>query len=244
MNPWEIPVEEKQVELLTKRETVSIRPYRMGEERILLMGADSDSSSDLYLAVVQVIKNTVKFKTPTIVDDLPFVEIAWLMYNLRLMSKGSLIQFDLTCENEKCKKHESSELAEYDLTKIVSVEGEKFLDSTIIFDKQKKYGIELMFSNFSYLSNLKDQKKKPIKVANLELFESHIRSVLLGDERFELDTEGKKKFIDDLNEAQYQKILDWFKKEPKIVMDFTWNCPECKSEIHFRTGDPILFLAT
>jgi hypothetical protein len=79
----------------TKHE-VSIRPFTVQEEKVLMMAKAADSAEDIVSAVKQVIQNCII--EPVNVDKLATFDIEYLFIKLRSKSVGEIVDLEYTDE--------------------------------------------------------------------------------------------------------------------------------------------------
>jgi len=80
----------------TKKE-ISIRPFTVQEEKVLMMAKAADNSDDIIAAVKQVIQNCII--EPVEVDKLATFDIEYIFIKLRSKSVGEMVDLEYTDEN-------------------------------------------------------------------------------------------------------------------------------------------------
>jgi hypothetical protein len=78
---------------------ITVRPFLVKEEKILLMAVESNNLSDIINTTKQVIKDCIVSEDVNI-DTLPYFDIDYLMVALRAKSIGETIDVKFTCKHE------------------------------------------------------------------------------------------------------------------------------------------------
>ena len=89
---------------------IGIRPWKVKEERSLLFAIDGQK--DLTAARFEVVKMMRKcVDNVGLFDNMSRTDFVWIVTELRKLSKGSKIEFNVLCENPKCKFQLSSDVS-------------------------------------------------------------------------------------------------------------------------------------
>ena len=87
------------VKLPSTGQELSVRPFLVKEEKMLLMAVKSDDAQEIIRTTKQVINNCIV--SPEIdVDTLPFFDIDYLFIALRAKSVGESIDVNFICQSE------------------------------------------------------------------------------------------------------------------------------------------------
>jgi len=93
------------IRLPSNGQELTIRPFLVKEEKLLLMAVKSDDAQEIVRTTKQIINNCII--SPQInVDTLPFFDIDYLFIALRAKSIGETIDVNFICQNivneERC----------------------------------------------------------------------------------------------------------------------------------------------
>lgn len=92
-----IAIPEDTIKLWSVAKPVTIRPYLVGEEKLLLIAQQTNDDAEIKKAVKQIIKRcTFDAVNP---DILPSFDIEWLFLQLRCRSVSNMIETNFKCQN-------------------------------------------------------------------------------------------------------------------------------------------------
>jgi len=92
-----IAIPEDSIKLWSIPKPVTIRPYLVGEEKLLLIAQQTNDDAEVKKAVKQIIKRcTFEGVNP---DTLPSFDIEWLFLQLRCRSVSNMIETNFKCQN-------------------------------------------------------------------------------------------------------------------------------------------------
>ena len=87
------------IKLPSNGQTITVRPFLVKEEKILLMAVKSDDAQEIIKATMQVINNCII--SPEIkIETLPFFDIDYMFIALRAKSIGESIDVNFLCKND------------------------------------------------------------------------------------------------------------------------------------------------
>jgi hypothetical protein len=92
----DVPIYEITLPLLQKK--VKIRPFRVKEEKILLMAMESEDDAAVLLAIKQIVNNCCVDDMD--VDSLPVLDLEYMFLQLRARSIGEIIDLQYRCNND------------------------------------------------------------------------------------------------------------------------------------------------
>lgn len=227
----EHPIHEVFLKSLGK--SIKFRPFLVKEEKILLVAKESDDSTDIRNAVIQVLQNCciddVDIKT------LPLFDIEMFFVHLRMKSIGEATKLQFTCENVPEESTEAcGHITEYSLDlKTIKYEDEGVSDIVRITDK---IGIKLKYPTMALFNNSTDDQ-----------FLSAIRAVInnidyIYDESSvyktsDISEEEILAFLDELTVEQIDQVRKFFSKLPKVVLEDTVLCKKCSFEHNIKADN-------
>ena len=134
----------------SSKQTVTVRPFTVKEEKLLMMAVESGKISDITSTVKQVINNCV-LDGKIDVDKLPFYDIDYIFIFLRAKSIGEKQEIKLTCKN-MVDDHECNNVfpAEIDMNNVEILGGD--LQDKIALDDKK--GVKMKCPNYSAVKSI------------------------------------------------------------------------------------------
>lgn len=202
---------------------IKIRPYTVKEQKILLMASESRDEDALVDTILQIVNNCVV--TPINVAELPLSDVEYIFYQLRARSQSEMVDLRYKCES-KINGQPCGNVMEHQLNLLTDLEVTEGLSSTIKLTD--KIGVKLKHQRF---------EKDPLKDVEIpspeQLFTLIAKNVdVIFDERATYSTKDLKlddviEFLGGLSTSQYEKIEEFFLKEPKIHKRLELTCKKC-----------------
>ena len=224
--------ETKILKLPVSSKTVKIRPILIREEKILLMGMETEDPTDNSIldSIFQVVKNCIIEPENINIENMYWVDFSTIFINLRKISKGESVNIKFKCGYCKNEHDEpTSHIGYFKIDDLLKIEN---------FDKKKDkivkisddLGCELSYTKTKFIKKLIYGSKEVSSLLIIDMIKDHIVSILKGEERFELTDEELNEWVDQLDKKQFDKIRKWFEDEPKMTIEAKWICEKCKKE--------------
>lgn len=212
------------------KENIRYRPFLVGEEKILFMAQESKNNKDIFNATLNILRSCILTKGIKY-EELTSYDLEFLFLMLRAKSVGEIITLKMKHANkefaDKCDHTTKIDLNIEDI-KIKYKEGHNnkiFLteDIGMILKDPKASDTNVM--------ELSNKKNKFDNVINL----MHSCTVSLFDKETVYPKSGFtevefKSFIEKLNKAQFQKIVEFFDTLPVLSHTFEFVCEKCKNK--------------
>ena len=198
-----------------------IRPYLVGEEKVLMIAAESQDEKEMQNAIKNLINSCITDGVE--IDKLTTGEIEFLFLEIRKISADQNIEVGLT--HTECDTVNKVDINLDD----VKISEEK--DKTIILDEKTKTGVKMKYPTLEILNNI-DEKNSIEK--GLILVGKCIDMVFNETETFptaNLSNEEIKNWIEHLNESQLEKIMKFFDDMPHLFLDVKYTCSGCGKEV-------------
>ena len=201
-------------------EKVQYRPFLVKEEKLLLIAKESEEAEEIATATLQMINNCTFEKLQ--LDALPLFDIEYLLLRIRAKSVGEKTVVKLVAQDDKV----TVVPVEISLTDVEVVLDKKHTNK-IMLDGEKKLGIVFAYPTYKIASMGLDDVEDIAKMFDLVI--SCIDHIFEGDTIFkasEYTHEDLRKFLDDLNQKQFEKIIDFFKTMPSVAHEIEFTNPK------------------
>jgi len=203
---------------------VKMKPFRVGDEKSLLMASQSGDPDQIVQTLRQVISNCVEGKYE--IDDLASFDLEYLFLKLRAFSVGE--NSDLLM---RCKSCDFENKVSVDVSAIEIVQDKR--EKVIKIDEN--FGLELKFSKLEDLVKADDNGTD----GYIELIARSVKCVYHGDEIIEVTEEEIPdliRIVNELTNKDFEKISDFINNQPKVVKDVEYKCSSCgeKNEIRLE----------
>ena len=227
----DVPIYEITLPLLQKK--VKIRPFRVKEEKILLMAMESEDDAAVLLAIKQIVNNCCVDDMD--VDSLPVLDLEYMFLQLRARSIGEIIDLQYRCNNDvdnegetkKCNNIIKLSFNALEVEPQTEEEHKKEIQLTPKLGVVMKYPDFKLVNKISNSSNLSetDVVAKTISGCIDYIFDSD--SIYYAKDASEAELID---FVDSLTREQFEKIQVFFDTVPKMKKNLTFKCSKCGYE--------------
>lgn len=245
-----LKIETYKKKLPSSGELITFRPALVKEEKIWLMGSESENVDELFTSLIQVAQNCIIEPQNFSVLQMSYNDFVWLFIEIMKVSKGETIHIDIPCKNPECAeggKPFFNKGVPFKLSEIVQVDNIGKNKSKIVKLSDTK-GVELKYPTVEYSMELVKQSEKSIlknvRSATLKLIQTHITAFLDGETRYNFTTpeEAIEWTDNNLTKKDIQKIQEWFVNEPRLIFKFEWTCSKCKTTNQYIEKELLHFL--
>ena len=215
-----LSVPQYMVELPSTGEKISMRPYLVREEKVLLVALESKDPMQIQQAVRNLIMSCCDIKN---VGKLTSFDIEFLFLNLRAKSVGEKIKIGMKCE--ECETMNDIEI-DIDDIKVSNLDVEK----TFMLDQQKKIGMTLRYPTMDSLENI-DLNKLDTVQGLMDLVVASVDTIFDDDNVYNADEETKEDlvdFVESFGSEQFKMIQDFFTNVPAMSYEDTFCCTNCQ----------------
>lgn len=224
-----------ELKLVSHPTPIKFRPFLVKEEKLLLMALQGEDEDNIYKTIKQVINNCLI--DPIDIDKLPIFDVEYLFLNVRARSMGEQIESFFMCRNVVGKtKDESGEELDVECKNLMPVNVNILDIKPPISDLQSKIfvtdkiGIQLKYPN---LKSFRSIEMISNELTNEKLFDLVYECTeYVFDENgiyyaSEYPKEEMMQFLEALTQEQFDRIISFFEKLPKIEHDVTTTCQKC-----------------
>lgn len=220
-----IDVPTYEIELPVSKKKIRYRPFLVKEQRNLLMAMESNESGSVHDAIRDILYNCTLTEDIDI-EKLPIIDIEFYFINLRAKSVGEVIESKYRCNNIVNDK-ECNNVMEHNINLL---EIKVKMDETISPDIQltEKLSIRMKYPEFGII-------KDSVNIVNeteltFNMLARSIEHIYDGDQFYyakETPIEELVEFVENLNQAQFEKIEKFFNNLPKMSEKIEMTCSKC-----------------
>ena len=221
----ELPIYDLKIPSTQKE--IKVRPFKVREEKLLLMAAESKDTNEVINVTKQVLNNCILTEGLNI-DKLPFFDIDFLFIALRGLSIGDKIELQFTCnaiiDDKKCGHVYEDEL---DLSKCRIVK-----DETITGNIELGNGLSMKMKYPTYALMKQMEIDESVIDRKIKVIANCIDMIVKGDDVHttkDLSRQELVDFIEELSEFQFKKLEEFIDNFPYFVVDIENTCPKCKT---------------
>ena len=222
----DVPVYELDLPLSKKH--IRFRPFLVKEQKNLLMAMESGDKQSIEQNVKQVLNNCTVTEGVDI-EKLPVLDVEFYFLNLRARSVGEVVENKYRCDN-KVDDKVCGNIMETSLN-LLDIKVENYVEGKDIIQLTDEVSIKLKYPEFSILSKL--SKLESASDVAFKMIAESVEYIYDGEQFYyakETTTEELIEFIENLNQAQFAKIEDFFANLPKIEKKIEMKCSRCGFE--------------
>ena len=207
---------------------LTLRPFLVSEERILLEAARTENQIEIANAMKQIVNNCVTEDLE--LSNCPTFDIEYLFVQLRSQSVGETQEVSFAVDKHDCEGDEKMIEAQIDLSKakVGNLDKAKGNSRFMITDT---IGMEMRYPTLEDTGTIQtedvDSMFGMIKTCIKQIYttEGEIYEPKDLDEG-EIDT-----FINSMNAGQFAKVNEFFNDMPKLGLDVQYRCPVCSKSM-------------
>lgn len=198
---------------------VRFRPFKVKEEKILMLAAEGGEYAEMVNACAQIVGNCCE---EVEAFTLPLFDLQDLFLQIRSQSHGANADFRLYCGNEECNEilNYTMDLKEFKIT------GLEDRPDSLIKVPGEEMAIKLRYPGAD-VGALID------KMQDVEVISKCIEYVADGEETFSMQDESEEeitRFVEDLPLDTFNEIRAFFDKMPMLEHEVEWCCKACGNE--------------
>ena len=224
-----------QVALPSTGQKLTLRPFLVSEERILLEAARTENQVEIANAMKQIVNNCVTEEID--LNNCPTFDMEYLFVQLRSQSVGESqeVVFEVddhdTSKGMKCEGVGQSVETSIDLSKakVSNLENAKGNSRFMITDN---IGIEMRYPTLEDTGSMTQQDVDTMFM----MIKTCIKQVYTTDgdiyEPDQLDEGELDNFINSMNTGQFGKLNEFFDQMPKLGLDVPYRCPVCSKPLN------------
>jgi len=225
----DVPIYE--TKLLSNGKTIKFRPFLVKEQKLFLMATQSEDVKDVVDVIKQVLKNCILTEKIDI-DELPTFDLEHVFLQLRAKSVGEVVNLQYNCNNVVKTKDDDDVVCDgvvkfkIDLTKLDIIKDEKH-SNTIQFTEN--LGIVMKYPNFKLFNNFENNEAKD----ELDLIINSVDYIFDKDNMYyakDTSHEEMVEFFENMQQEDFEKVLEFFQTMPKISKGLHFKCPKCNYE--------------
>lgn len=203
---------------LSKKE-VTFRPFRVKEEKILLLAMESDEPTEMYHAL----KNLMDSCSGIDSGSLPLLDIEYLFINIRARSIGEIVEPLINCPVTKKKIP-----LKVDLTKVKPPNTNNILSNKV--QLSENVGVTLRYPTINHLIKNKLTDNDMMGTENIiNMVASCIEEIYTKEEIFKCDEiipEEIIEFVESMSAENFEKISSFFESVPSLEHKVKYYIPK------------------
>lgn len=212
-----------QIVLPSTGESLTMYPFRVQDEKNLLIASETGDQKNMIDAVKGIIDNNIKGLSKP-VDKLASYEVEWLFLQLRSKSVGEIATLNIKCD--KCEEETKVNVNVEEVSINRESERENIARITESFAVElSDPTIDDVTESFSGEGNDVDKI--------IDMIARCTKTVYNADETIEVTTaeiEDLKEIYQNLTQDQFTKLQDFYESMPKLSKTIEFKCSSCQAE--------------
>ena len=205
---------EYDIEVPSTKETITIRPFLVKEEKILLTALEGGDEKEIVKSIKQVMKNCILSDVE--IDNLSFFDFEYIFLMMRSKSVGDVIELNL--------EHHCGQMNKVSID-INSIQVQFSEDHSDTIKLNDDIGIKMKYptiSNTDMFTDTNDVNKV------FEIMETSIEYVYDSETVYdEFTKEELKSFLESMDKDQLEKIMNFFNTMPSLEHEIEYTCTNC-----------------
>ncbi len=228
------------LKLPSNSQEVTVRPFLVKEEKLLLMAVKSNDAQEIIRTTKQVIKNCI-IEPEINVETLPFFDIDYLFIALRAKSVGESIELNFVCQmldetGTKCgsKFPVILDISNIDVENLDKTKMDIKFHDDLIF--------KMKFPSYSVMKSI-DENSDSLET-KIKIIASCVDKVFTKGQYYtskDFTPDDLQSFIENLTQQQFQKLEEFTQNFPSFTVVGNGKCKKCGKEHNVRYKDFISF---
>ena len=209
-------------EIPSTRKACKIEPFKVGDEKTLLIASEAGDNKQMINALKSVISNCSNIED---VDSLAAFDLEYLFVKIRSVSVGEESKVGVKCNSCEANNEVSIDLSTIEVLRDIAHKPTIRITDTL--------GFEMKYTNIDDVGNVNPNNVDEM----LEIIARSVKTVFSGDETISVgedEIEDLKGILDSLTTKQFDNIQEFFTTAPKIQKQINFTCKEC-SEVNDQT---------
>lgn len=206
------------------KQKITYRPFLVKEEKILLMAMEGKDNKEIVRSVSKILKDCINEDIdPT---KLAFFDVEYLFLKLRGKSVGEAIDLKIKHLDDSECKHATEVSVDID-----SIEVEINDDHNQVIKFNDNLGIKMKYPTIENIDSVNANLATNDVDRLFDLITSSVDNVFTDETVYDSFTKKEvEEFIEQLNQNQFGKIIDFFQNLPRIKKEVKYTCPRCKKD--------------
>lgn len=238
------------VTLPSNGKEITMRPYLVREEKLLLMAQESENYDDQIEAIAQIIRNCTNNQVNPRVA--PYFDIEYLLLQLRARSVGEVATPIYMCHN----KPNGDEIECGHRTNVpinlneITVMGLNLSDEDFEIKLTDRYTLQLRYPTVYTIHQLVVAAIDDAKIETDTFMEAicDVFDILKDNQTgksfafMDYTTAEKMEFLESLSTKNYEELIVFLDKLPTVEKTLTFTCEKCKFEHKITLSGVVDFL--
>ncbi len=205
-------------------ETVRFRPFLVKEQKVLMLGYESQNKKEILKAIIETIDACVSGNVD--LNRLTTYDVDYMFTKIRAKSVGETADIQISCSN--CQEMNDVKVN----LDSIEVKDKKETNTVKLTDE---ISVKLRHPTYNYFmtSSTFFTEGRSETDMTMDLIVSCLDSVLTEEEAIKISDESHEEvlaFVDSLSTSQFELITKWVENMPSLQTEIKFKCKHCDTE--------------
>jgi len=219
-----------ELELPSNGKKIKYRPFVVKEEKLLLLALETNDEKQIEEAVKTTLKGCIQTRVK--IENLAIFDLEYIFLQIRAVSVGEIVEMKVTCKDDNTTKVQYN----LNLSEVNVIKPEGHSNKIMLSDDM---GVIMKYPQWNDFIIGSVMGQSPSAEGIIEIIADCVDQIFDGEDVYDSSTTSKKEFfqfIENLTNAQFEKIQEFFQSCPRLEHKFTVINP--------NTGEPSEFVLT
>lgn len=215
---------------------ITIRPFLVKEEKLLLMAIQSDEDLEIISTTKQVINNCILTEGID-VDKLPFFDVDYIFIALRAKSVGESLDIKFTCNMPDENGNSCNTVFDAKIN-ITNVKLKEPQSSSLNISLSNGMTVKMKYPSYTMMKIINEDED--VMTKKIKLIASCIDMIVDGEQVHTIKDVTQNElaeFIESLTQQQFKKLEQFVDNLPSFVITTQATCSKCGFEHHLEYDD-------
>ena len=219
-----------ELEIPSNGKKIKYRPFVVKEEKLLLLALETNDEKQIEEAVKTTLKGCIQTRVK--IENLAIFDLEYIFLQIRAVSVGEIVEIKVTCKDDDTTKVQYN----LNLSEVNVIKPEGHSNKIMLSDDM---GVIMKYPQWNDFIVGSVMGQSPSAEGIVEIIADCVDQIFDGEDVYDSSTTSKKEFvqfIENLTNAQFEKIQEFFQSCPRLEHKFTVINP--------NTGEPSEFVLT
>ncbi|AIX23902.1 baseplate hub [Synechococcus phage ACG-2014j] len=219
-----------ELEIPSNGKKIKYRPFVVKEEKLLLLALETNDEKQIEEAVKTTLKGCIQTRVK--IENLAIFDLEYIFLQIRAVSVGEIVEIKVTCKDDNTTKVQYN----LNLSEVNVIKPEGHSNKIMLSDDM---GVIMKYPQWNDFIVGSVMGQSPSAEGIVEIIADCVDQIFDGEDVYDSSTTSKKEFvqfIENLTNAQFEKIQEFFQSCPRLEHKFTVINP--------NTGEPSEFVLT
>ena len=219
-----------ELEIPSNGKKIKYRPFVVKEEKLLLLALETNDEKQIEDAVKTTLKGCIQSRVK--IENLAIFDLEYIFLQIRAVSVGEIVEMKVTCKDDNTTKVQYN----LNLSEVNVIKPEGHSNKIMLSDDM---GVIMKYPQWNdfIIGSVMGQSLSAEGI--IEIIADCVDQIFDAEDVYDSSTTSKKEFVqfvENLTNAQFEKIQEFFQSCPRLEHKFTVINP--------NTGEPSEFVLT